>query len=48
MTAAARAARRWFNEGVWHGIPIPILAMVAVFAATAALGVEETRRSWSW
>lgn len=27
-------AVRWFNEGVWAGMPVPILAMVAVFAVT--------------
>ena len=30
-------AVRWFNEGVWLGVPIPILAMVAVFAVTWVL-----------
>ena len=30
-------AVRWFNEGAWLGIPIPILAMVAVFAITWVL-----------
>ncbi|HUQ74124.1 MAG TPA: ABC transporter permease [Burkholderiales bacterium] len=27
-------AVRWFNEGVWLGVPVPILAMAAVFAFT--------------
>ena len=30
-------AVRWFNEGDWLGVPVPILAMVAVFAITWAL-----------
>jgi len=31
------AAVRWFNEGAWLGMPIPILAMVAVFGVTWVL-----------
>lgn len=27
-------AVRWFNEGVWLGLPVPILAMLALFALT--------------
>jgi len=27
-------AVRWFNEGAWLGVPVPILAMAAVFAVT--------------
>ena len=27
-------AVRWFNEGVWLGVPVPILAMAAVFGVT--------------
>lgn len=30
-------AVRWFNEGSWLGAPVPILAMLAVFALTWAL-----------
>jgi ribose transport system permease protein len=30
-------AVRWFNEGAWLGVPVPILAMAAVFAATWVL-----------
>jgi ribose transport system permease protein len=30
-------AVRWFNEGRWFGIPVPILAMLAVFALTWVL-----------
>jgi ribose transport system permease protein len=30
-------AVRWFNEGVWLGVPVPVLAMAAVFAATWVL-----------
>jgi ribose transport system permease protein len=30
-------AVRWFNEGVWLGVPVPILAMLAVFAVTWVL-----------
>ena len=30
-------AVRWFNEGDWLGVPVPILSMVAVFAITWAL-----------
>src|SRR5688500_4326984 len=30
-------AVRWFNEGAWLGMPIPILAMVAVFGVTWVL-----------
>jgi ribose transport system permease protein len=28
------ASVRWFNEGTWLGVPVPILAMLAVFGAT--------------
>lgn len=28
---------RWFNEGRWLGVPVPILAMLAVFAVTWVL-----------
>ncbi|HYG54594.1 MAG TPA: ABC transporter permease [Burkholderiales bacterium] len=28
---------RWFNEGVWLGVPVPILAMAALFALTWVL-----------
>ena len=31
------AAVRWFNEGAWLGIPVPILAMLALFALTWVL-----------
>ena len=27
-------AVRWFNEGVWLGVPVPIVAMIALFGAT--------------
>jgi ribose transport system permease protein len=27
-------AVRWFNEGAWLGVPVPLLAMAAVFAVT--------------
>ncbi len=30
-------AVRWFNEGAWHGVPVPLLAMAAVFAVTWVL-----------
>jgi len=30
-------AVRWFNEGAWLGVPVPILAMAAVFAVTWVL-----------
>jgi ribose transport system permease protein len=30
-------AVRWFNEGAWLGVPVPILAMAAVFALTWVL-----------
>jgi ribose transport system permease protein len=30
-------AVRWFNEGDWLGVPVPIVSMVAVFAITWAL-----------
>ena len=30
-------AVRWFNEGTWFAVPVPILAMLAVFAATWVL-----------
>jgi ribose transport system permease protein len=30
-------AVRWFNEGRWLGVPVPILAMLAVFALTWVL-----------
>ncbi|MGH8517687.1 MAG: ABC transporter permease [Panacagrimonas sp.] len=31
------AAVRWFNEGAWLGMPIPILALIAVFSLTYLL-----------
>ncbi|MEO7762490.1 MAG: ABC transporter permease [Casimicrobiaceae bacterium] len=27
-------AVRWFNEGMWLGVPVPIVAMIALFGAT--------------
>lgn len=30
-------AVRWFNEGRWLGVPVPIIAMLGVFAATWVL-----------
>lgn len=30
-------AVRWFNEGAWLGVPVPLLAMVALFAVTWVL-----------
>ena len=30
-------AVRWFNEGVWLGVPVPLLAMAALFAVTWVL-----------
>jgi ribose transport system permease protein len=37
-------AVRWFNEGAWLGVPIPVIAMLAVFALTWVL-LYRTRRT---